>query len=256
MEFSEFQITVSIVSHGHGQMVSRLVEELHKCPEVERVVVTQNILEDGALNPSKKYILRKNFQPKGYGANQNTAFYLAENTFFCVLNPDIQIKNNPFPELLANFSNSNVALVAPKIINPEGRVEDSARKFPTLRSLLSKAVGGSNGIYHEINSSPDWVGGMFMLFRSDVFREIGGFDEKFFLYYEDVDICWRLRQGEYEIKFVPSVEVIHDARRQSRRSPRYAVWHLQSMARYFWKRWLGRYTKSKASLPPRLSSSR
>lgn len=235
MEFSEFQITISIVSHGHGQMVSRLVEELQKCPEVERVVVTQNILEDGALNPSKKYILRKNSQPMGYGSNQNTAFSLAENTFFCVLNPDIQIKSNPFPELLASFSNHKVALVAPKIITPEGRVEDSARKFPTVRSLVSKAVGGSNGTYPELNSSPDWVGGMFMLFRSDVFREIGGFDEKFFLYYEDVDICRRLRQKGYEIKFVPSVEVIHDARRESRKNWRYARWHLASMARYLIK---------------------
>ena len=235
MEFSEFQITVSIVSHGHGQMVSRLVEELQKCPEVEKVVVTQNILEDGALNPSKKYILRKNSQPKGYGANQNTAFSLAENTFFCVLNPDIQIKSNPFPGLLTSFSNPKVALVAPKIITPERHVEDSVRKFPTFRSLACKAFGGSNGTYSELNSSPDWVGGMFMLFRSDVFRKIGGFDEKFFLYYEDVDICWRLCQKGYEIKFVPSVEVIHDARRESRKNWRYARWHLASMARYLIK---------------------
>jgi hypothetical protein len=235
MEFSEFQITVSIVSHGHGQMVSRLVDELQKCPEVERGVVTHNVPEDGALPHSKKVILKKNSQPIGYGANQNTAFSLAENTFFCVLNPDIQIKSNPFPELIASFSNPKVALVAPKIITPEGQVEDSVRKFPTLRSLVSKAVGGSNGTYSALNSSPDWVAGMFMIFRSDVFREIGGFDEKFFLYYEDVDICWRLRQKGYEIKLIPSVEVIHDARRESRKNWRYARWHLASMARYLIK---------------------
>ena len=76
---------------------------------------------------------------------------------------------------------------------------------------------------------------MFMIFRSDVFREIGGFDEKFFLYYEDVDICWRLRQKGYEIKLIPSVEVIHDARRESRKNWRYARWHLASMARYLIK---------------------
>ena len=228
-------VNVSITSHRHGALVSGLMGELLECPEVERVVVTHNLPEDGALPHSKKVILKKNSQPMGYGANQNTAFSLAENTFFCVLNPDIQIKSNPFPELLASFSNHKVALVAPKIFTPEGRVEDSARKFPTLRSLLSKAAGGSNGTYSELKSSPDWVAGMFMIFRSDVFREIGGFDEMFFLYYEDVDICWRLRQKGYEIKFVPSVEVIHDARRESRKNWRYARWHLASMARYLIK---------------------
>jgi N-acetylglucosaminyl-diphospho-decaprenol L-rhamnosyltransferase len=228
-------VNASITSHRHGEMVFRLAGGLLECQEVERVVVTQNISEYAALPPSKKIILKKNSQPMGYGANQNTAFSLAENTFFCILNPDIKIKSNPFPELLASFSNHKVALVAPKIITPEGRVEDSARKFPTLRSLVSKAAGGSNGTYPELNSSPDWVAGMFMLFRSDVFREIGGFDEKFFLYYEDVDICWRLRQKGYEIKLVPSVEVIHDARRESRKNWRYARWHLASMARYLIK---------------------
>lgn len=228
-------LTVSITSHGHGEMVSRLVGELLGCPEVERVVVTQNIAEGGELPPLEKIILIKNPKPTGYGANQNAALENFPSPFFCVLNPDICLKENPFPELIACFSNHKVALVAPKIITPEGRVEDSARKFPTVRSLVSKAAGGSNGTYSELNSSPDWVGGMFMIFRSDVFREIGGFDEKFFLYYEDVDICWRLRQKGYEIKFVPSVEVIHDARRESRKNWRFARWHLASMARYLIK---------------------
>ena len=228
-------ITVSIVSHGHGRMVSRLVEDLLGCPEVETLFVTQNILEAEEFPFSERVVFQKNPKPKGFGGNQNAAFTDSAAPFFCVLNPDICLKENPFPKLLASFSNPRVALVAPKIITPEGQEEDSARKFPTLRSLVSKAVGGSNGTYPELNSSPDWVGGMFMLFRSDVFREIGGFDEKFFLYYEDVDICWRLRQKEYEIKFVPSVEVIHDARRESRKNWRYARWHLASMARYLIK---------------------
>jgi GT2 family glycosyltransferase len=228
-------ISVSIVTHGHGGLVNGLVENLFLCPEVEKVVVTQNIAELEEIKTREKVFLLRNSMPRGYGANQNAVFREFPAPFFCVLNPDICLKRNPFPELFVNFSNPNVALVAPKIITPAGQVEDSARKFPTLRSLVSKAVGRNNGTYFKLNSSPDWVGGMFMLFRSDVFREIGGFDEKFFLYYEDVDICWRLRQKGYEIKFVPTVEVIHDARRESRKNWRFARWHLASMARYLIK---------------------
>ena len=228
-------VTASIVSHGHGKLVSGLFEDLMRYPEVGKVMITQNVPEEIDYGINERLRFRVNKQPMGYGANQNGAFRDSSAPFFCVLNPDIRFKKNPFPELLASFNNPSVALVAPKIITPAGQVEDSARKFPTLRSLVSKAVGRNNGTYFKLNSSPDWVGGMFMLFRSDVFREIGGFDEKFFLYYEDVDICWRLRQKGYEIKLVPSVEVIHDARRESRKNWRYARWHLASMARYLIK---------------------
>jgi N-acetylglucosaminyl-diphospho-decaprenol L-rhamnosyltransferase len=226
---------VSLVSHGHGGMVPSLVKALLSFEQIDQITITNNLLEDTDYPTDPRICLIKNELPAGYGTNHNAAFRESKSSFFCILNPDIRFKRNPFPELISSFSNPKVALVAPKIITPLGKVEDSARKFPTFRSLFSKAFCGSNGTYSELNSSPDWVGGMFMLFRSDVFREIGGFDEKFFLYYEDVDICWRLRQKGYEIKFVPTVEVIHDARRESRKNWRYARWHLASMARYLIK---------------------
>jgi N-acetylglucosaminyl-diphospho-decaprenol L-rhamnosyltransferase len=73
---------------------------------------------------------------------------------------------------------------------------------------------------------------MFMLFRSDAFRQVGGFDERYFLYYEDVDICRRLRAGGHGIVFEPRAEVIHDARRASRRRLRQALHHLRSAIRF------------------------
>ena len=228
-------ITISLVSHGHGGMLPSLVKALLSFEQIDQITITNNLLENTDYPTDSQICVIKNVLPAGYGTNHNAAFRESKTSFFCVLNPDICFKENPFPELIASFSNPKVALVAPKIITPEGQVEDSVRKFPTLRSLVSKAVGGSNGTYSALNSSPDWVAGMFMIFPSDVFREIGGFDEKFFLYYEDVDICWRLRQKGYEIKLIPSVEVIHDARRESRKNWRYARWHLASMARYLIK---------------------
>jgi GT2 family glycosyltransferase len=228
-------VTASIVSHGHGYMVASLVNSLLPCEQIDQITITNNLLENTDYPTDSRICVINNELPAGYGTNHNAAFRESKTSFFCIMNPDICLKENPFSELIASFSNPKVALVAPKIITPEGQVEDSVRKFPTFRSLACKAFGGSNGTYPKLNSSPDWVAGMFMLFRSDVFREIGGFDEKFFLYYEDVDICWTLRQKGYEIKFVPSVEVIHDARRESRKNWRYARWHLTSMARYLIK---------------------
>jgi len=75
---------------------------------------------------------------------------------------------------------------------------------------------------------------MFMLFRADTYREIDGFDERYFLYYEDVDICARLRQRGYDVRLVPAASVIHAARRDSHRRARYLAWHIRSTLR-FWR---------------------
>jgi GT2 family glycosyltransferase len=232
-------VTASIVSHGHGIMVRGVVEDLLGCPEVTRVVVTQNVPEKTEYPEDDRVEVIRNAESQGYGANQNAAFTTASSPFVCVLNPDIRLKENPFPQLLKAFDDPSVALVAPKIISPDGSEEDSARKFPTLRDLLSKAFGLHDGTYLEKPENgliyADWLAGMFLLLRGDVFQKVKGFDEKFFLYYEDVDLCWRLRRDGFQVVQDRSVSVFHDARRESRRNFRFARWHLASMVRYLIK---------------------
>jgi hypothetical protein len=232
-------VTASIVSHGHGIMVRGLVEDLLGCPEVARIIVTHNVPEKTEYPEADPVEVIRNAEPQGYGANQNAAFAIASSAFFCVLNPDIRLKENPFPRLLKAFDDPSAALVAPKIISPDGSEEDSARKFPTARDLLSKAFGRHDGTYFEKPGIgliyPDWLAGMYLLVRGEIFQKVGGFDEKFFLYYEDVDLCWRLRRDGFQVVQDRSVSVVHDARRESRRNFRFARWHLASMARYLIK---------------------
>ena len=244
-------VTASIVSHGHGPMVPLLVEDLLVCPEIIKIVVTQNSAETMELPLSDRVALRRNPRPKGYGANQNAAFATATTPFFCVLNPDMRLKGNPFTDLLAGFREDRIAVVGPKIVSPEGKEEDNARKFPTVGGLLSKLAGINDGTYPCSHGkavfNPDWLAGMMLLVRSETFRSIGGFDEKFFLYYEDVDLCARLRMLGHEIRQERSVEAIHDARRQSRRNPRFTCWHLASMTRYLLKNYARNYSAHRAS---------
>lgn len=234
-------IAVSIVSHGHGAMVEKLVETLLACPEVAQLVVTRNISEALNIADDARVVLIENPAPKGFGANHNAAFALCQQPFFCPLNPDIIMLGNPFPALVNLINLSGAALGAPLVVSPDGSVEDSLRHFPTVRSLLAKALGGSDGRYEVCaggkNFCPEWVAGMFMLFRSEDFARLEGFDEGFFLYYEDVDICARAWQQGLRIVACPAVTVIHDARRDSRHSFRHLRWHLASMGRYFFKHW-------------------
>lgn len=230
-------IAISIVSHGHGAMLEHLVAQLQSCPEVGRIILTCNIPESGTWAFGERLEVINNPAPKGFGANHNAAFARCREDYFCVLNPDIELQGNPFTALLAVLKLNEGALVAPLIVAPDGRVEDSVRYFPTGRSLVRKVLGGHDGRYPlqkgQKPFSPEWVAGMFMLFRSDSFVRLGGFDEGYFLYYEDVDICVRVWKAGMKVIVCPSVSAIHDARRDSHRSLRHLRWHLSSVLRYF-----------------------
>ena len=240
------KVTISVVSHGHGQMVVQLLEQLLVFPEVAQILLTCNIPEVLDLPSDIRIVLINNISPRGFAANHNAAFALCENSYFCPLNPDIEFTTNPFRPLLEALHFYRAALVVPLIVSDQGRVEDSLRRFPTLVSLWRKYFGGNGGRYN-VNLehrafSPDWAAGMFLLFRTRDFELLGGFDRGFFLYYEDVDICARAWNAGMKIVACPFVSVIHKARRESHKNFQFLRWHFKSMARYFWKHW-GRLPK-------------
>jgi N-acetylglucosaminyl-diphospho-decaprenol L-rhamnosyltransferase len=229
-----------MISHKQGAMVERLVAELLGFPEVGQIIVTRNVPERLTLPQDDRILTIENSTPAGFAANQNKAFQHCTLPFFCPLNPDIQLHFNPFPHLLAAIQKSGAALAAPLVKNPSGEIEDSMRFFPTVRSLLSKILGFSDGRYKVKDDQafyPEWVAGMFMLFRSEDFRRLGGFDSQFFLYYEDVDICARTWKAGMKVLACPAVFVVHDAQRESHKNPQFMAWHLTSMTRYFFKHW-------------------
>lgn len=226
-----------MVSHGHGPLALAAVEDLLACPEVARVVLVRNVPEAMTLPADFRLVTIDNARPRGFGANHNQAFARADTPLFCVVNPDIRLRENPFPALAAALRPEAVGVCGPRVLAPSGEEEDHARHFPTVGSLLRKALRNDRGLHRASAAtdadSPDWLAGMFLCFRSGAFRAVGGFDEAFFLYYEDVDICARLRRRGFDVRLCRAAAVIHDARRASRRSLRFLRWHLASMARYF-----------------------
>lgn len=240
-------MSVSIVSHGQANLVGHLLADLARIDGVPlEVILTLNLDESlpfAEHGHAFQLKIIRNLRPKGFGANHNAAFQHAQGNFFCVLNPDIRLSADPFAALVADLSAPQVGVAAPLVRAPGGEVEGSARRFPTPLTILSKLAGKPRTADYPPASAPftpDWVGGMFMLFRSDTFRDIEGFDEGYFLYYEDVDLCARLRRRGLYALLDPRVECLHDARRQSHRNLRYMSWHLRSMARFFLLRTIGR----------------
>lgn len=248
-ELPSLPVSVSVVSHAQGGMVAALLRDLERCAGVHQVLLTLNVPEAEIDCPESlraRLVVIRNPRPKGFAANHNQAFRQCKAPYFAVLNPDIRLGGDPFPSLMDALAAGQGALAAPAVRNPEGLAEDSARYFPTPRRLLAKLLGLGDGRYAVDGMTPmsvDWVAGMFMLFRADAFRDVGGFDEGFFLYYEDVDICARLWKNRQGVLLHPGVAVVHAAQRASRRRPRYLAWHLTSLARYFRKH-LGRLPRS------------
>ena len=139
-------------------------------------------------------------------------------------------------------------IVAPAILNLDGTLADSARCFPTPIGLFKKALGLGDGRYaYSLNDAAktvDWVAGMFMLFADQTFNRLKGFDEHYYLYYEDVDICARAHLYDEPVILCPACAAVHDARRASRKSLRFMSWHLRSMARFFIKRYVRKHQAS------------
>lgn len=236
-------VCLSIVSHGHREhLVSLMGDLVSQCPDFSEIRVLANIPEDlSGLKCSKKprFSISENSAPMGFGANHNKNLAGSTAEFYLILNPDIRLDSNPLPELLGMFdADPTVALVAPRVTRSNGELEDSIRYFPTLIDLFKKAVGLGKGQVRLSSAEPacvPWVAGMFMLIRSDVFNSLGGFDEGFYLYYEDVDLCARIHQAGYKVRVAGSATVIHDAQRDSRRKLKFMVWHAKSMLRFFFK---------------------
>jgi len=237
---SQRRLTLSIISHQQGQLIHGLLDDLQEhCADLIEVILTLNLQETLPFTLEEYGFpihLRLNSTQKGFAANHNAAFQGNKGKFFCILNPDIRLKSNPFMALMECFKDDRVAVAAPLIVNQLGKIEDSARRFPSPFSILTKALIRTKQYDYSVDFkqiTPDWVAGMFMLFSADILNQFGGFNEKYFLYYEDVDLCARFKLFGYKIVFCPSTSVIHNARRESHRNLKYLSWHISSAFRFF-----------------------
>ena len=237
-------ITLSVVSHAQNALTNQLLGDIaRRCAERVRLVLVENVADPVRLATARVPFpleVITNARVKGFGANHNAAFAHCRTPYFCVMNPDLRLPADPFEGLLAVMEDARVAVAAPLVRSPGGAVEDSARRFPSAGSLLAKLFRSGPPIAeYAVDGGPlevDWVAGMCMLFRAEDYRRLGGFDEAYFLYYEDVDICWRLKKQGRKVVYQPAAEIVHDARRASRRDPRLARHHLRGMARFLLRR--------------------
>jgi N-acetylglucosaminyl-diphospho-decaprenol L-rhamnosyltransferase len=231
--------TVSIVSHGHADYVSQLLRDLDAtaAARIDKVIVTRNVAEPDVLAGLRlRFPLEvvDNPRPKGYGANHNAAFRRSVSTWFLVLNPDVRLQPGTIATLLEQADAAS-GVVAPRILEP-GKAELEPR-----RTLLTPFEIMGRWFKPDYDAPrAHWVAGMFMLFRASAFAHVKGFDEKFYMYVEDADICTRMRLAGWKVQVNEAVRVFHDAQRASSRQWRPLCWHWASLLRWwaspaFWR---------------------
>ena len=209
-------LSVSIVNTDSRELLLACLESLADV-DVE-IVVLDNASEDGSVAAVRKRfpdvrVIPQEFRA-GFGANHNTVIRVTRSRYIYVLNEDTTATDWGFDRLIAYLdAHPRVAAVGPRLVYPDGRRQDSAWRFPTpLVSALGLATLGKLGVKQSLGDDPrpvDWVMGAAIVLRREALTEVGLFDEDFFLYSEEVDLQFRLRQAGWEVHYVPDVTVVH-----------------------------------------------
>jgi GT2 family glycosyltransferase len=237
------KLTISIVSHGHRAHVANLLQQLAKLDRSDfEVILTLNLPEPVSLD-TLPYPVRliQNSVPKGFGANHNAAFLESSGDYYVILNPDIELLEDPFVPLLELAEKNCLNICAPVILDAAGKVEDSARNFPTpfglFRRMMCRVLGRPimpEAIRQDGETlQPDWVAGMFVMVERETYQRLGGFNDAYFLYFEDVEFGARARLAGCHINVCKRARVIHQAQRDSHRRLRFMWWHLKSAMKFF-----------------------
>ena len=243
-------VAAVIVSYNVADLLVRCVESL-RADGIDRIVVVDNASADDSVaairhaDPRVEVVaLDRNL---GFGAGANRGVARTTEPHVLVLNPDVEVEPGSTKALLEALARDpRLALVGPRIVTPEGETYPSARTFPDLADAAGHAflhfVWPSNPFSrryrmldwdHGDARDVDWVAGTHFLARRTAWDEVGGFDEAYFMYMEDVDVCWRLHAAGWRVGYEPRAAVIHGIGRSTDQTPyRMIAAHHRSLLRY------------------------
>lgn len=211
---------------------------------------TCKIIEKYVNKYPQIFYLQKSKQNIGFGAAHNRVLLPKSSKYKVVCNPDIRILAGTLSSCI-NFVESHLkcGLVSPRIEYPNGEKQYQVKNQPTVLDLLLRRFFNQTTIKcirdrmgrFEMKDLPDeirynipYATGCFMFFRGDIFDEIKGFDERFFLHMEDADIT-RKAGLRYQVCYVPQIIVIHDWERKMHKSIKQTICTIESMTKYFFK---------------------
>ncbi|WP_121357512.1 glycosyltransferase family 2 protein [Flavisolibacter nicotianae] len=239
-----------------GTCVNSITQNLHGLSY--EIIVVDNLSTDSTqsiLQQKQNVRLIRNEKNYGFATANNKGIALAQGNFVLILNPDIIL--TPATDLKAIIDyfekNPSTGIVSPRLFYEDGKVQENARKFPSLLTFFIRGFRlekyaqrfsfyKNHNVFSYISSTVpvevDWVIGAFMFTRKKIIHQVGMFDQRFFMYYEDADLCSRIKRKGYTIVYDPGITAIHAYCRDSAKPlfSRLKMIHMKSFFRFFLKR--------------------
>lgn len=233
-------LSIIIVNYNVKEFLLNLLDSIRKASKEisTEVIVVDNASDDGSseiLNEKYPDInLIVNNENVGFGKANNQALEIAKGKYILLLNPDTIVREDTFIKMIEFFqSHPEVGIAGCKVLNPDGTLQLACRRgFPGPWTSFTKVMGLStlfpksrlfaryNLTYLDENQTyeVDAVSGAFLMMTKDVYQKIGGFDKQFFMYGEDLDLCYRAQKSGFKVYYVHSTEIIHYKGESTRRS--------------------------------------
>jgi N-acetylglucosaminyl-diphospho-decaprenol L-rhamnosyltransferase len=243
-------VSAVIVSYNVRDLLLQCIASL-RADGIDRIVVVDNASKDDsvaavrAAEPDVEVVaLDVNL---GFGSGANRGVVRTSTPYVAIVNPDLEVEPGATKALVDVLEReADVGIVAPRIETPDGRLYPSARTFPDLVDAAGHAflhfLWRGNPFSrrykmldwdHTTATDVDWVAGTHLVVRRTAWDQVGGFDEAFFMYLEDVDLCWRLRRAGWRTRYEPLARVVHAIGRSTDQTPyRMILAHHRSLLRY------------------------
>lgn len=249
-------ISISIVVLNHRNDLVRLLPSLVAALTGMRaeILVVDNRSGDGSVDlilaqfPYANIV--RNTKRSGYGENHNINIRRATGRYIVVMNTDMVLDAGVFRELLAFVDETpEVGIVCPKVLNEDGTIQGLNKRYPTvldlglrrfsprfLKSIFKRRMDRyeMKDVGYDRSYDVPFVSGAFMFCRREVLVEVGCFDEDYFLYFEDADLCRRV-QRKHRTVYCPAAVVVHFWRREAHLRVRHLFYFIRSAGRYFWR---------------------
>lgn len=192
----------------------------------------------------------QNQKALGFGENNNKGVLAAHGEYIAIINPDIVIKGDALIDMLQYAQmHENIGIIVPQLLNPDGSLQRSVRKYIDLKSLVSRGItkGKDSADNQQVNrylckdmdfskiQEVDWAIGAAMFMKRELYAELGGFDTDYFLYMEDEDICLRSWKLKRPVVYFPTAQMTHNHLRASSKIGKKMFIHMKSMMTFFRK---------------------
>lgn len=223
-------ISFVTVTYNSAQFIPKLLTSIEKyVKEKHEIVVLDNNSSDKTLQIIKDLKIKVKILPQtqnlGFAKGNNLAVKSASGELIFFLNPDTELTQDIASLIEQVESDPQIGVIAPKLLLADGSVQPSVRKFPTLVRALNQYYFKKEREYEAYSPSiqspteVETVVGGAMLIKRSVFDQIGGFDERYFMYFEDLELCRQLKKLNYKIIYDPRVSIKHQVGQSAKTNP-------------------------------------